>query len=162
MFITACFSSATFRETTYCLNKFNLFYDFLRKSWWCTSFNINNNNAAIHGSSRPEVFCKEVFCKKGVLRNFVKFTRKHLCQSFFNKVTLAQVFSCEFCEISKNTFSRRTPPVAASVYILSDETCFPITVFILLLHYLSISFFFWTSSACMLFSFSFFTYQLDF
>ena len=30
--------------------------------------------------------------------------------------TLAQVFSCEFCEISKNTFSYRTPPVAASVY----------------------------------------------
>ena len=33
-------------------------------------------------SSRPEVFCK-----KGVLRNFVKLTGKHLCQSlFFNKV----------------------------------------------------------------------------
>ena len=33
-------------------------------------------------TSRPEVFCK-----KGVLRNFTKFTGKHLCQSlFFNKV----------------------------------------------------------------------------
>ena len=33
-------------------------------------------------SSRPEVFCK-----KGLLRNFAKFTRKHLCHSlFFNKV----------------------------------------------------------------------------
>ena len=33
-------------------------------------------------SSRPEVFSK-----KGVLRNFAKFTGKHLCQSlFFNKV----------------------------------------------------------------------------
>ena len=31
------------------------------------------------------------------------------------KETLAQVFSCEFCEISKNTFLYRTPPVAASV-----------------------------------------------
>ena len=29
----------------------------------------------------------EVFCKKGVLRNFTKFTGKHLCQSLFlNKV----------------------------------------------------------------------------
>ena len=30
------------------------------------------------------------------------------------KKRLAQVFSCEFCEISKNTFSYRTPPVPAS------------------------------------------------
>ena len=60
-------------------------------------------------NSRPEVFCK-----KCVLRNSAKFTGKHLCQSlFFNNV--AQVFSCEFCEISKNTFSYRTPPMAASV-----------------------------------------------
>ena len=29
------------------------------------------------------------------------------------KETLAQVFSCEFCEISKNTFFYRTPPKAA-------------------------------------------------
>ena len=29
----------------------------------------------------------EMFCKKGVLKNFAKFTGKHLCQSlFFNKV----------------------------------------------------------------------------
>ena len=53
--------------------------------------------------------------RKGVLRNFTKFTGKHLCQSLFyrnsvpetcnfiKKETLAQVFSCEFCEISKNT-----------------------------------------------------------
>ena len=31
--------------------------------------------------------CQEVFCEKGVLRNFTEFTGKHLCQSlFFNKV----------------------------------------------------------------------------
>ena len=53
--------------------------------------------------------------RKGVLRNYAKITGKHLCQSiFFNKVAgrsstllkkeaLAQVFSCEFCEIFKNT-----------------------------------------------------------
>ena len=55
--------------------------------------------------------------RKDFLRNFVTFTRKHLCQSlFFNNVAglrpekfikkeaLGQVFSCEFCEVSKNTF----------------------------------------------------------
>ena len=58
----------------------------------------------------------EMFCKKGALKHFVKFTGKHLHQGlFFNKVaggacnfikkeTQAQVFSCEFCEIFKNTF----------------------------------------------------------
>ena len=53
----------------------------------------------------------EVFCKNGVLRNFAKFSGKHLCESlFFNKAcnfikkeTQAQAFSCEFCKISKNT-----------------------------------------------------------
>ena len=31
--------------------------------------------------------CPEVFCKKAVLKNFAKFTGKHLCQRlFFNKV----------------------------------------------------------------------------
>ena len=53
--------------------------------------------------------------KKGVIRYFTEFKGKHLSQSlFFNTVagayncikkeTLAQVFSCEFCEIFKNTF----------------------------------------------------------
>ena len=37
----------------------------------------------------------------------------------FKKQTLAQVFSCEFCEISKNTFSYRTPPVAVSEYAMN-------------------------------------------
>ena len=55
---------------------------------------------------------------------------KHLCQSLFlNKVedlsratllkkeTLAQVFYCEFCEISTSPFSYKTPPVVASEYL---------------------------------------------
>ena len=75
----------------------------------------------------------EVFCKKGVLKNFAKFTGKHLCQSlFFNKVaggacnfiekeTLVQVFSCEFCEISKNTFSDRIPLVGASAWRMTHH-----------------------------------------
>ena len=54
--------------------------------------------------------------KKGVLRNSKRLTRKNLCQSLFliklqtetcnfiKKESLAQVFSCEFYEISKDTF----------------------------------------------------------
>ena len=34
--------------------------------------------------------------------------------NLLKKETLAQVPSCKFCEISKNTFIYRTPPVAAS------------------------------------------------
>ena len=34
--------------------------------------------------------------------------------NFIKKENLAQMFSCKFSEISKNTFSYRTPPVAAS------------------------------------------------
>ena len=49
-------------------------------------------------SSRPKVFCK-----KGVLRNFTKFTGKHLCLSLFlNKVA------------GKNIFFHRTSLMAAS------------------------------------------------
>ena len=67
-----------------------------------------------------------MFCEKDVPRNFTKFTGKHLCQSlFFNTVTglrpatllkktLAQVFFCEFCQIYMNSFSYKTPLVAAS------------------------------------------------
>ena len=74
-----------------------------------------------------------------VLRNFAKFIGKHLCQSlFFNDVAglrpatllkkklwpeacsfikqeaLAQVFPCEFCEISKSTFFTEHLLVTAS------------------------------------------------
>ena len=46
---------------------------------------------------------KKVFSEKGVKDcNLIK------------KETQAQVFSCKFCEIFKNTFFRRTPPVATS------------------------------------------------
>ena len=79
----------------------------------------------------------DVFCKKSVLRNFAKFTGKHLCQNlFFNEVaclgvssimfsttllkrdsqacsfmkkeTLAQMISCEFFEIFRTLFLKNT------------------------------------------------------
>ena len=42
--------------------------------------------------------------------------------NLINKETLAQVFSCEFCEIFKNTFFYRTPLVAASKLFLIIPT----------------------------------------
>ena len=57
-----------------------------------------------------------VFCKKAILRNLAKFTGKRPCHrlfliklqasalQFIKKDSLAQLFSCEFCEISKNIF----------------------------------------------------------
>ena len=48
----------------------------------CLSFTEAFLNTATSRGSRPEVFCK-----KGVLKNFAKFVEKHLCQSLvFNKV----------------------------------------------------------------------------
>ena len=80
-------------------------------------------------SKNPSVRSSHCRCsiRKGVLRNLAKFTRKHLRQSlFFNKFAclrpkacnfiekeiLPQVLSCEFCQISKNTFF--TEPLSAT------------------------------------------------
>ena len=59
-----------------------------------------------------------MFSKIGVLKNFAKFTGKHLCQGvflincqdFIVKEALTQIFFCE----KKNSFSNRTPAVAVS------------------------------------------------
>ena len=53
-----------------------------------------------------------VLCKK-IFSEFHKIHRKtpvsvNTC-SLIKKETLAQVFSCEFCEISENTFYKTTP-----------------------------------------------------
>ena len=47
----------------------------------------------------------EVFCKKKFFINLEKFTGEHLHQrDFFQKETLTQVCSCDFCKISNNFF----------------------------------------------------------
>ena len=52
--------------------------------------------------------CPEVFCKKGILRNFLKFTGKDLYKGlFFNKVAglkLAQVFPVNFAKFLRAPF----------------------------------------------------------
>ena len=57
-------------------------FENLRRKYDVNYVQIIKKNMRTHRSSHPEVFCK-----KGVLRNFTKFTGKHPCQSlFFNKV----------------------------------------------------------------------------
>ena len=64
----------------------------------CTLFSFLSFNSSQFRSSRPDVFCKKGALKKAF--NFIVIE------------TLAQVFSYEFYEISKNIFSYRTPQVA--------------------------------------------------
>ena len=66
----------------------------------------------------------QMFFKTGVLKNFAIFTGKHLLESLFNKeALLKRDTTCEYCEIFKNSFFNRAPPVAAFIrkyYIVLD------------------------------------------
>ena len=70
---------------------------------------------------------------KIVLRSFAKFKGKPVCQSLFlnkktfknvfiKRATLAQVFSCEFYEISKNNFFTEHLRTTSSGYIYKTKT----------------------------------------
>ena len=60
---------------------------------------LNCSKLACGGTDKIRSSRQEVFCKKGVS---------------LPTETRAKMFSCEFCEIFKNTFFYRTPSVAAS------------------------------------------------
>ena len=79
----------------------------------CFSYCLQNNISKTISreplrSSRPEVFfkkrCSQKFCK--IHRNTPVSSLIKL--EVIKKETLAQVFSCEFCKISRNTFSYRS------------------------------------------------------
>ena len=60
-------------------------------------------------------FCWNEINKKSSREDTRKIRSSRFRQhNFIQKETLPHVFSCGFWEISKNTFSNRTPPVAAS------------------------------------------------
>ena len=68
---------------------------------------------------RSKVVCvknqpQEVFYKKGVLKDFAKFTRKHLCRK---KETLVQVF---FCCSSDTNFAPRKDLSKTSLFDLKE------------------------------------------
>ena len=62
--------------------------------------------------------CK--ICRQSLFSHL--YENENRISNFIKKEALAQVFSCEFCEISKNAFSYRTPLVAASDSKLSELT----------------------------------------
>ena len=69
---------------------------------------------SVKRSSRPEVFCK--------IRRKTPVPGSLTCK-FIKKETLPQVFSCYFCEISKNTFYYRSPlVVSVSKALLKKKT----------------------------------------
>ena len=108
--------------------KLNISLSWERRCSWCLQLVIFIF-LLLFRSSRPKVFCK-----RGVLKNFANFTGRHLCQNLFlNKIaglrpaTLLKkrlwhrCFPVNFLKFLKNTFSYRTPPVAASDYSLNVE-----------------------------------------
>ena len=74
------------------------------------------NTSAGSSFSVKEVKCsvKKVFLE--ISQNSQENSCARVVCNFIKKETLARVFSCEFFEISKNTFFYRTPLVAAPVY----------------------------------------------
>ena len=77
--------------------------------------NFQGSCISVFRSSHPDVFCiKGVLCKGSL---------PEAC-NFIKKEALAQVFSYEFCEISKNTFLYRIPLVAASAFCVSENKRF--------------------------------------
>ena len=89
-------------------------------------FSIQHSEAVVQMCSVKKVFLEISHLYQSLFFNKLAGLRP---ESFFNKVaglrpatlfkkSLAQVFSCEFCGISKNTFSYRAPPVAASEHSL--------------------------------------------
>ena len=61
-----------------------------------------------------EIFTS-IFTKRNRLRPCISLAWGQRPATSLKKETLAQVFSCEFCEISRSNFFYRTPLVAASV-----------------------------------------------
>ena len=102
----------------YCKQLFtvDMFLLFMWVSWICFGSYIKKFGKVLLRSSHQS--CS---VRIGVLRNFTKLAEKHLCKSSFLIKLQACNFikkenSCEFCEISKNTFFREHLRTSAFVF----------------------------------------------
>ena len=62
------------------------------------------------------LFTEAVALRCSIKKVFLEISQTSQSCNFIKKKTLAQMFSCEFCEISKNVFFYRAPRVAASFF----------------------------------------------
>ena len=91
----------------------------------CNIYHCDDHDKTIKTRKSAEAVIQRCSVKK-VFLEISQNSRENTCArvSFLinsiKKETLAQVFSCKFCEISKNTFFHRTPLVAASGSVLKD------------------------------------------
>ena len=99
------------------VRKFSQIFDFGWQiiNWAASSMTLIFMQTCIFRQSEISLLYYFLFC-------YCKFTGKHQCQSIFliqpsnfvKKESLAQLFSCEFCKISKNTFFTEHLYVTAS------------------------------------------------
>ena len=96
-----------FMETSFVFLFFKLFFIFyfVQLYWHPQTMLLGCQCVIVFRSSRTEVFCRKRCSQK-----FHKIHRKKSAPepqacNFIKKETLTQVFSCEFCEICKDTFS---------------------------------------------------------
>ena len=88
----------------------------------CTCFNV----MTLHSSSHHKCSIKIAILKSSTI-----FTGKHLCWSFFwikLQETPTQVFSCECCEVFKNTFFKKHLRTSASVHFKIQNPIQPLAV----------------------------------
>ena len=97
------------------------------KTLWGSNWGRNKNNEArqiVTGSYKKKCIFKSSHrncsTKKVVVRKFINFIGKHLCWALqlYWKGTPTQVFSCEFCEIFKNTYFEEHLRTTASIFPL--------------------------------------------
>ena len=77
-------------------------------------------------TSNPQKQSPEVFCIIAVLKNFKKFTRKHLCQSFLFKrpATLFKKGLCHLCFPVNFVKFLRTPFYRTPPWLLLNPSSF--------------------------------------
>ena len=90
-------------------DRFSPFYSTMKSVFKCTG------RVWFFQKQSPGGFAKKVFLEISQNEQENTCARVSFFLQLIKKETQAQVSSCEFCEISKNTFSYRTPLVLASV-----------------------------------------------